>query len=102
MADAVSLDAVRHVAGLARIALTDEQAREVARDLNDILAHMDVLSRVDTAGVREYAASDFAMPLRADHGPAVPLDARPESFAPEMRDGFFVVPRLATHEDPER
>ena len=23
-----------------------------------------------------------------------------ESFAPAMRDGFFIVPRLATHEDP--
>ena len=23
-----------------------------------------------------------------------------ESFAPQMRDGFFLVPRLATHEDP--
>jgi hypothetical protein len=22
-----------------------------------------------------------------------------ESFAPAMRDGFFIVPRLATHED---
>jgi hypothetical protein len=22
-----------------------------------------------------------------------------ESFAPAMRDGFFLVPRLATHED---
>jgi hypothetical protein len=39
------------------------------------------------------------MPLRADHGPAAHLAARPETFAPLMRDGFFVVPRLATHED---
>jgi hypothetical protein len=23
-----------------------------------------------------------------------------ESFAPAMRDGFFIVPRLSTHEDP--
>ena len=28
---------------------------------------------------------------------AVPLASRPETFAPEMRDGFFLVPRLATH-----
>jgi hypothetical protein len=30
-----------------------------------------------------------------------PLATLPETFAPEMRDGFFVVPRLATHEDAE-
>ncbi|MBK5188945.1 MAG: hypothetical protein JJD97_11935 [Gemmatimonadaceae bacterium] len=41
---------------------------------------------------------DAAMPLRADIGPPIPL-ARPlESFAPQSRDGFLLVPRLATHE----
>jgi hypothetical protein len=27
------------------------------------------------------------------------LERTLESFAPSMRDGFFLVPRLATHED---
>ena len=41
---------------------------------------------------------DAAMPLRIDIGPPIPL-ARPlESFAPESRAGFLLVPRLATHE----
>ena len=30
---------------------------------------------------------------------AVPLAARPEAFAPTVREGFLLVPRLATHED---
>jgi hypothetical protein len=39
------------------------------------------------------------MALREDAGPPIPL-ARPlESFAPLMRDGFLLVPRLATHEE---
>ena len=58
MADApapkrVSIDDVRHVAMLARLGLTDEHARELAKDLNTILEHMDVLSQVDTTGVDE-------------------------------------------------
>jgi aspartyl-tRNA(Asn)/glutamyl-tRNA(Gln) amidotransferase subunit C len=101
MPNTVSLDEVRHVARLARLGLTDEQVGVVAHDLNTILAHMDVLSKVDTQGVPEYTAADTVMPLRVDHGAAIPLDAPVESFAPEMRDGFFVVPRLATHEDAE-
>lgn len=101
MPDTVTLDDVRHVARLARLGLTEQQARDITRELNTILEHMAVLSRIDTAGVREYSAVHHPMPLRADHGPPTPLGARPETFAPEMRDGFFVVPRLASHEDAE-
>jgi aspartyl-tRNA(Asn)/glutamyl-tRNA(Gln) amidotransferase subunit C len=36
--------------------------------------------------------------LRTDEGPPIPLALPKESFAPAMRDGFFIVPRLATHE----
>jgi aspartyl-tRNA(Asn)/glutamyl-tRNA(Gln) amidotransferase subunit C len=101
MRSSVSLDEVRHVARLARLGLTEEQVSAVAHDLNTILEHMDVLSRVDTQGVPEYTAAATAMSLRVDHGPGIPLAAPAESFAPEMRDGFFIVPRLATHEDAE-
>jgi aspartyl-tRNA(Asn)/glutamyl-tRNA(Gln) amidotransferase subunit C len=102
MAAAVSVEDVRHVAALARLGLTEERARELTRDLNTILEHMDVLSRVDTKGVEEASGVGAAgMRLRKDHGPAIPLAEPPEAFAPEMRDGFFIVPRLSTHEDPE-
>jgi hypothetical protein len=38
--------------------------------------------------------------MRSDvDGTSVPLAVPREAFAPEMRDGFFLVPRLATHED---
>ncbi|HEY3885387.1 MAG TPA: hypothetical protein VGL62_09290, partial [Vicinamibacterales bacterium] len=36
-------------------------------------------------------------PWRADHGPPIPLERPIDAFAPLARDGFFVVPRLATH-----
>lgn len=96
-AGAVSLDDVRHVAALARLDLTDEQARAFAGELNGILEHMAVLQDVDTSGVPEHSASREAMPLRDDHGPPIKLADPPASFAPQMRDGFFIVPRLATH-----
>ena len=101
MPDRVTIDEVRHVARLARLGLTDAQLRALATDLSSILGHMELLSRVDTRGVPEYTVAEAPMPLRADRGSAAPLAARPESFAPVMRDGFFIVPRLATHEDAE-
>ena len=96
----VTLDDVRHVAALARISLTDERAVSVAAELTTILAHMEVLGRVDTADTPDAAAATPAqMPLRADAGPSVSLASPPDAFAPSMRDGLFLVPRLSTHED---
>jgi aspartyl-tRNA(Asn)/glutamyl-tRNA(Gln) amidotransferase subunit C len=97
---AVTVQEVRHVAMLARIAVTEQRAVELAKDLNTILEHMDVLGRVSTQGVEEASGVGASgMPLRVDRGPAIPLGEPPEVFAPEMRDGFFVVPRLSTHGD---
>ena len=101
MPDAVTVQDVRHVAMLARLGLTDERASELTRDLNMILEHMEVLGRVDTRGVEEATASSGGMRLREDRGPAIPLTESPEAFAPEMRHGFFLVPRLSSHEAAE-
>lgn len=99
---AVTLDDVRHVAALARLGVSEERARVIMGELNTILAHMAVLQRVDTEGLEPVVGIGAAgAPLRSDAGPAIPLARTPEDFAPAMRDGFFLVPRLATHEDSE-
>jgi len=97
----ISLDEVRHIAALARLGITHEQARAAAVELSSILEHMEVLSHVDTNGVDVDAVVHPGMILRRDIGPPIPLLRAPDKFAPSMRDGFFLVPRLATHEDPE-
>jgi aspartyl-tRNA(Asn)/glutamyl-tRNA(Gln) amidotransferase subunit C len=97
---AVTIDDVRHIAALARLGLSDDRAQSLVRELNTILEHMDVLSRVDTDGVNEVAGIGAAgLPLRPDSGPPIPLERAREDIAPRMRDGFFLVPRLATHDD---
>ena len=97
---AVSRDEVLHIASLARFRLDDARVDALARELSSILKHVEVLQAVDTSSV--HAADDTgagATPLRPDMGPPDALLAPLESFAPEMKDGFFLVPRLATHED---
>lgn len=97
---AVTRDDVAHVAELARIALDEARVGDLVRELNGILAHMDELRKVDTEGVEATAGvGDAGTPLRPDEGPPIPLDRPREKFAPAMRDGFFMVPRLSTHED---
>jgi aspartyl-tRNA(Asn)/glutamyl-tRNA(Gln) amidotransferase subunit C len=97
---AVTLDDVRHIASLARLAVTEERARALVAELNTILGHMDVLSSVATTDVSA-AVEPAGAPLRPDSGPPIPLATAREAFAPRMTDGFFVVPRLSTHEDQE-
>lgn len=98
---AVSDDDVRHIAALARLGLEPDRLHLLAQELNGILVHMDVLAAVDTSAIDLHARPDGAgMPLRADVGPGIPLARPREGIAPEMRDGFFLVPRLSTHEDP--
>jgi aspartyl-tRNA(Asn)/glutamyl-tRNA(Gln) amidotransferase subunit C len=99
---AVSLDDVRHVAALARLGLTDERAAALVGEMNTILAHMDVLSSVNTDGVDEVAGIGASgTPVRRDDRAPVPLARAPEAFAPRMRDGFLLVPRLSTHDVAE-
>ena len=94
----VSEHDVRHIAALARLGLEPERVPALVAELNGILAHMHVLSKVNTSVVEAVeGVGAGGMPLRADGGAPDAL-ARPlEAFAPETRDGFFLVPRLATH-----
>ena len=99
---AVSEDDVRHVAALARLGVEADRVASLATELNGILAHMDVLSRVDTSSAAPITGIGTAgTPLRVDGGNQIPLAVPREAFAPTMRDGFFLVPRLATHEGVE-
>jgi aspartyl-tRNA(Asn)/glutamyl-tRNA(Gln) amidotransferase subunit C len=99
---AVTIEDVRHVAELAHLGLDPERARSLVTELNSILGHMEALSKVDTAGVEPTSGVGASgTPLRADAGRPPPLARAPEAFAPAMRDGFFVVPRLSTHEASE-
>jgi aspartyl-tRNA(Asn)/glutamyl-tRNA(Gln) amidotransferase subunit C len=97
---AVSEDDVRHVAELARLGLDDDRVEALVRELNGILVHMEALSSVDPAAYEHLGdPRRTASPLRPDAGPPIPLMKTLEDTAPAMRDGFFIVPRLATHED---
>ena len=99
---AVTIDDVYHIAALARLGLSAAKAQELTRELNTILGHMDVLSKVDTTGVAEVIGVGAAgLPVREDAGPPIPLARSIDAFAPRVRDGFLLVPRLSTHESPE-
>ena len=97
----VTKDDVRHIAGLARIGLPEERVDALVEELSGILKHMDVLAKVNTGNIDVAAGAGDGMPLAPDEPPSIPLTRPRESFAPQTRDGFLLVPRLSTHEDGE-
>jgi aspartyl-tRNA(Asn)/glutamyl-tRNA(Gln) amidotransferase subunit C len=97
---AVTQADVIHVAELARLAVAPERLDHLVSELNGILAHMDVLEKTDTSAIESGIAVPVdSTPLRSDSSGPLPMLTTRESFAPSMRDGFFMVPRLSTHED---
>jgi aspartyl-tRNA(Asn)/glutamyl-tRNA(Gln) amidotransferase subunit C len=97
---AVTREDVLHIADLARLGIDAARADELTKELSAILAHMEVLSQVDTAQVAlTSGVGSGGTPLRPDERVTPLMEGTLESFAPSMRDGFFIVPRLATHED---
>lgn len=96
---AVTARDVERVATLACLAVDAAQARELVVELNSILQHMETLMRVDTEGLPEVSGVGASgAPLRPDEGPPLPLGDSRDDFAPRTRDGFFLVPRLSTHD----
>jgi aspartyl-tRNA(Asn)/glutamyl-tRNA(Gln) amidotransferase subunit C len=97
---AVTRGDVLHIAELARLGIDAARVDELTEELSAILSHMEVLSQVDTAAVSLTAGVGIGgTPLRPDVGVPGVSSAALASIAPAMRDGFFIVPRLATHED---
>ena len=98
----VTRNDVQHIAQLARLSVSEAEAEALVVQLNGILSHIDALSSVDTAGITPAAGVGAGgTPLRQDSSKPVPLQSPISSFAPEFRDSFFLVPRLATHETSE-
>lgn len=91
----ISEGEVRHVARLARLALSDEEVSRYVEQLSAILEHVDAVRRLDTADVPP-TAHPFPVEnvLRDDtRTPCLDRDVV-LSQAPAVESGRFRVPRI--------
>lgn len=89
---------VRYVAGLANLKLTDSEITRLAKDMDDILTHMDALSELDTSAVEPMAQvlyqSEETATLREDQ-PIPPLGNEIAlANAPLAGAGYYKVPKV--------
>ena len=86
---------VRHIAKLARIAVTDGEVDALVPELNNILGWVEQLQEVDVSGVQPMTAVIAnRQRLRADEVTDRGIRERVLANAPVAEHGFFAVPKV--------
>lgn len=91
----VDIDKVRHIARLARIAMSEAELARLVPELNNILGWVEQLGEVDTNGIEPLTAViDQKLRLRDDI--VTDGDCRDAVLAnaPDAQHGFFAVPKV--------
>ena len=91
----VSPEQARHIAKLARIAMSDAELDRLVPELNNILGWVEQLGEVDTDGVEPLATVvDQKLRLRDDVVNAGNIRDEILANAPDAQHGFFAVPKV--------
>ena len=91
--------AVRHVAHLARLKITDEEAVRYAGQLSSVLSYMEQLNELDTKDVPPTAHPlPLGNVLRPDEVRECLSQDQALHNAPQQQDGFFRVPKVLDQE----
>ena len=86
---------VRRIARLARIKITDAEAKGLESELSGILEWVKLLDEVDTKAVEPMVrVVPIALKRRADKVTDGEIAAVVTANAPLSEDGFFVVPKV--------
>jgi aspartyl-tRNA(Asn)/glutamyl-tRNA(Gln) amidotransferase subunit C len=86
---------VRHIAHLARIAVTDDEVARLKSEINDVLAFVEQLSDVDVTGVEPMTSvTPMAMKKRPDVVTDGEIADDIVRNAPAAQDHFFLVPKV--------
>jgi aspartyl-tRNA(Asn)/glutamyl-tRNA(Gln) amidotransferase subunit C len=91
----VTPEQVRHIANLARIAMSEEEIERFVPELNNILGWIEQLAEVDTDGV-EPLATVIEQKLRMRDDAVTDGNCRDAILAnaPDSEHGFFAVPKV--------
>ncbi|WP_085993294.1 Asp-tRNA(Asn)/Glu-tRNA(Gln) amidotransferase subunit GatC [Oceanobacillus senegalensis] len=94
MAD-ISKDQVKHVAHLARLAVTDEEVEQLTEDLGAIIRYAEQLNELDTDNVKPTThVLDIKNVMRKDEPKEWITQEEALKNAPDEKDGQFRVPSI--------
>ena len=91
----IDKELIRHIALLARIEMTDEQADTLGRQFAEIVAFVDKLGELDTDGVEPMAHALDVRNVLAEDAPGESLPVERALANAPARDGdFYKVPKV--------
>ncbi|MGR9047405.1 Asp-tRNA(Asn)/Glu-tRNA(Gln) amidotransferase subunit GatC [Halobacillus faecis] len=91
----ISKEEVKHVANLARLAITEEEATTFTKQLDDIITYAEQLNELDTTGVEPTThVLDLKNVMRKDEPKKWISQHDALKNAPDKQDGQFKVPSV--------
>ncbi|UOQ84440.1 Asp-tRNA(Asn)/Glu-tRNA(Gln) amidotransferase subunit GatC [Gracilibacillus salinarum] len=91
----ISKEQVKHVANLARLALTDEEVETFTKQLGDIINYADLINELDTDNVEPTThVLDLKNVMRKDEPKEWITKEEALKNAPDQKDGQFRVPSI--------
>ncbi len=91
----LTLEQVQRIAHLARIEISESEARTTQSHLNGIFQLIEQMQAVDTTGVEPMAhAQDLSQRLRDDVVSEDDRRAAYQAVAPETEAGLYLVPKV--------
>jgi aspartyl-tRNA(Asn)/glutamyl-tRNA(Gln) amidotransferase subunit C len=91
----LSLDDVKRIAYLARIAIDDIEAAAVLKQLSGIFTLIEQMQAVDTTGIEPMShAQDVVLRLRDDVVTEPDQHELFQSVAPQVEAGLYLVPKV--------
>lgn len=91
----VDTDAVRRIARLARIKVSDDEIVGLQGEINAILSFVAALESVDVTGVEPMTSVvPMVLPMRDDVVSDGDIEPLVLANAPLTEDGFFLVPKV--------
>jgi aspartyl-tRNA(Asn)/glutamyl-tRNA(Gln) amidotransferase subunit C len=92
---ALTLDDVRRIAHLARLAIDEAETRAVLPQLNRVFQLVAEMQAVDTRGVEPMShALDVTQRLRADGVTEADQHEAFQAVAPQVEGGLYLVPKV--------
>ena len=91
----LTVDEIKRIAHLARIALSDEEAGRLQHQFGGIFALIEQMQAVDTAGIEPMShAQDVSLRMRPDAVTEADQRALFQSVAPQVEAALYLVPKV--------
>jgi aspartyl-tRNA(Asn)/glutamyl-tRNA(Gln) amidotransferase subunit C len=91
----LSLNDVKRVANLARIEVTEDEARTALLQLSGIFSLIEQMQAVDTSTIKPMShAQDLVQRLRGDVVTEIDRRELFQSVAPQVEAGLYLVPKV--------